>query len=273
MLSVLGGSLASALIIQDITIDQIYPGTSGELSVRVENEAEDDIENVVFTLDLTNLAFSTTGSSSQTLDELQEDDDDIFRFTLRADNSVKPGTYNIPYTLTYKNNTTPQRGTLGVIVSGRTDLEYSSTIENPIIGNRGTVSLKIINKGTGDARFVNFNIAPNGYTLLSEGNVYIGTVSADDFETINVEAIFNNKNAMLEGVLEYVDLDNNRIVRNVQIPLTLYTNEEAIQKGIIAKNNTSLYIGIVVIIVVIWLIWRSIAKRIRKKRSMQRQSA
>ena len=263
--------ITSALIIRSIDITPLSPGGSSEIRIVVDNDADEDIRDVSMALDLTNTPLTSIGSSEDVLDEIEEDEDGVFIFNLRANNNAEPGNYNVPYILTYRNATQPRKGTLGVLISGNTNLEFAANVENPIVGREGGLDLKIINKGTADARFVNLEIFPSGYTLLSEKKIYIGTVSADDFESISIDAIFNKRGAKLQGVIEYVDFDNNLVIKNIDIPLTLYTQEEAIEKGIIKKSNTGLYIGIVVALIIIWIIWRIIARRSRRKRSMQKE--
>ncbi len=262
---------ASALLIKDINVATLYPGLSSEVRIIVDNDADMDVEDVTFSLDLSNTPLTTIGSSEDSLNEIEEDEEGLFIFILKANNEAKPGSYNIPYVLTYRSASQPKRGTFGIIIKGHTDLEFSVSLREPIIGSKGNIDFKIVNKGTGDARFVNLKILPEGYTLLSEEKTYIGTVSADDFESVSMDVVFNKKSAKMYGVVEYVDFDNNKIVKNIEIPLTIYTQQEAIEKGIAKKNNTLFYAGIIAALIIIWIIWRAIARKMRKRRSMQRE--
>jgi len=271
ILTVLYSTAASGLLIRNIDISPIFPGQSSEVRIIADNDGDYDIEDVAFSLDLSNTPLTTIGSSEDSLDEIESDEDGLFIFTLRANNDAKPGSYNIPYTLNYKNAPQIKKGTIGVLIKGNTNLEFTVSLKNPIVGEKGSIDLKIVNKGTGDARFVNLKILPEGYTLLSEEETYIGTVSADDFESVSISTIFNRKNAKLYGIVEYADFDNNKIVKNIEMPLTVYTKQEAIEKGIAQKNNAGLYIGVVIVLIIIWIIWRAIAKRRRMKKSREAQ--
>ena len=110
---------------------------------------------------------------------------------------------------------------------------------------------------------------PQGFTLLSDDQEYIGSVNSDDFETSTYDVIFNSKNADLVAIVEYKDFDNKLIIKNVNLPLKVYSTEEAKNLGITKPNYTIYYVFAVVLIIVVWLIVRAVRKRRRLKRSMQ----
>jgi hypothetical protein len=130
--------------------------------------------------------------------------------------------------------------------------------------------LNIANRGQGDAKFVLVTVDPDGYTLLSNENEYIGTIASDDYQTLNFDVIINNINPNLIISISYKDLDGKTYSDNVQVPLTAYTQERAIQIGLIKKNNVGLYIIIIIAFIIIWLIIRAIRKSIKKRKSLQR---
>jgi len=112
---------------------------------------------------------------------------------IRAANDISPGDYQIPYLLRFNLNDEQEErmGTIGIKVTADTILSFSLDAENAIEGNEGKLTLKIVNKGFADARFVTVELLPVSYTLLSEREIYIGTVDSDDFETATFDVIFN----------------------------------------------------------------------------------
>ncbi len=260
---------ASALIITDITADTLSPGEEGRLIIEVANDMDQDISDVSLSLDLTNVPISSRGSSEDSIDEIDDDDSETFAFTLRASPTANPGDYKIPYTLSHAESTLVKRGTIGVTIRAESDLEFTTTLEMPVMGQKGKINLKIINKGQNDARFVSVAVDPDGYTLLSENSLYIGSVNSDDFETASFDVIFNTLRPHLTGTVEYVDFDNNPVVKDLDIPLTVYTQERAIQLGIMKKNNAGTYVVLVIIILILWFAWRAYKKRRRMKKSME----
>lgn len=265
-------SAASAISVTSVTAETLAPGTEGVIRVEIENIFQDTVEDVTFSLNLENLPFIPIGSSSEGFDELEENDDGRFSFRIRAANDIAPGDYQIPYTIDYSidGERRERTGSIGVSVKAQPELSFSIETENPVIGTEGKVTLKIVNRGFADARFVSVKALPQGLTLLSESDVYIGTVDSDDFETAVFNVIFNSQKADFSAIVQYTDFENNKITKTVDIPITVYSQEKAIELGIIEESNLGLYIGIVVAIIIIWLVWRWVAKRRRMKKSLQR---
>jgi len=273
---ILALNLASAIVIKDISQDTLYPGTSANIKIILDNNLNDDAEDVSFSLNFastgTSPNFVPVGSADFNDDEIKEDKSREFTITIKAASSIEPGIYNIPYTLSYKigNNATPtiKTGTIGVTVNSKVSLDFSVLTEMPVIGEKGKITLKIVNKGFGQIKFVSVSVQPQGYTLLSENQVYIGSISSDDFETAAFDVIFTKPSERLIATVTYKDLENNDRVENVDISVPVYTREKALELGIITKNNTFMYVIIVAIVIVAWLIWRAIKKRRRLARSV-----
>ncbi|MEK6824702.1 MAG: hypothetical protein AABY02_02500, partial [Nanoarchaeota archaeon] len=257
-LAVLSFQLASAMTINSVSVDNISPGTEGVIRIEVENTLNELAKDINLNLNFQGLPFIPVGSSSGGVDELKEDDEENFAFRIRASNDVAPGDYQIPYVLTFRINSGPQtrEGSIGISVNAQPELSYSADIENPIVGRQSKINLKIVNKGLADARFVSVNLNPSGFTLLSEKEVYIGTVDSDDFETATFEVIFTSEKPKLTATVEYTDFDNSKKLDEVNLPTKVYTQEKAIELGIIQRNNWPIYIGVIVALVILWLIWR-----------------
>ncbi len=268
---VLSNSLASALIISNIEADVFSPGENGALTITITNDEDRDLRDISFALDLTNVPFSSLGGSEDSLDKIKEDDDEKFSFTLRAEPNAKPGDYKIPYILSENQKNFVKRGTIGVAIDAPSELEVTTSLEKPVIGEKGKINVKIINRGQSDAKYSVLEISPKGYTLFSEDKLYIGTVSSDDFETASFDVLFRIARPALTGTLSYKDFNNKEKQLQVNMPLIVYTKEKALELGILEKNNTILYTTLIAILIVIWLIWRAIKKRRRLKKSMINQ--
>jgi len=266
-------NLASAIVVTSVQVDSISPGKEGKIIINIENILTKDATDVSLNLQLEGLPFIPIGSSSDGFDEIQSGDEGKLSYAIRAANDIAPGDYQIPYTINFKLNDLPETrtGTIGIKVTGKTDLSFSLDTENPIVGTEGKLNLKIINTGFADAKFVKIKLLPSSYTLLSEKEIYIGTVSSDDFETATFNVIFNKLNPSFSAIVEYKDFDNNQYTQAINLPVKIYTKDKAIELGIIKKNNTLTYIFYFIILVVLLLIWRTIKKRRRMKKSMSRR--
>ncbi len=262
--------LASALTINSVTADTLLPGQEGKIRLEIENTLNKDVIDVSLILQFNTIPLTPIGSSEQSVDEIREDDEETFVFGLKAETDIKPGDYEIPYTLSYEieGKEKSRQGSIGIKVRAHPDLAFSVTTENPVEDQQGSINLKVINKGFSDARFVSVRALADGFTLLSDDEVYIGSVDSDDFETATFDVVFKTRDASFNALVEYTDFDNKRIIKTLTLPFRVYSKEEAVELGIIKRDNTFVYIGIVIMLVLLWIFVRMIRKRRRLKRSM-----
>lgn len=261
----------SAGIIVDSDYETIYPGESEEITLEIENNENFDIEDVSLALNLSNLPFTTIGSSEKDVDDIDEDDDEKVSFNLRASIDITPGDYNIPYILKYVNaendsEILEKTGTFGLRVSAKTDIDFSVEVsENAMVGKDGRISLEIINKGLGEIKSVSVQIFPQGFELLSKDKIFVGSIDADDSDTATFDVIYKTTNPVLSAKVEYKDFDNKDQTETVNLSFKVYTKEEALKLGILKKPNYIIYL-VVGILVIAYIIHRVLKKRKRKNR-------
>ncbi len=268
-------SFASALNVDSEYIT-VYPGEEGSIKIKVDNNFNYDIEDVSIALVLDNVPFTSVGSSEKQIDDLDSDDDDTATFVLRASTDAVPGDYDIPYVVTYTNAEMPnatsiqKTGKFGMRISAKTEIDFVVETKNAIVGQQGTVSLKIINKGLGEVKFISVEVTPQGYELISPPEVYLGKIDSDDSDSASYDAVFKSTNPTLTAKIDYKDFDNNNKSQSVNIPFKVYTDEEALQLGLIKKSNTGLYTGIIIVLLIVWFIWRRIKKSRKKNKNIGR---
>tara|TARA_Y100000034_G_scaffold88988_1_gene106942 strand:- start:2166 stop:3023 length:858 start_codon:yes stop_codon:yes gene_type:complete len=259
-------SLTSAvLIIKSVDSPILEPGAEGVINIRVENLGSSDVDDVSILLNFAGTPFIPIGSSEETVEEIEEDKDEDFNFKIKVSNTAVPADYEIPYTLLHED--TSKSGSIGVKVKANPVLDFTVSTETPVVNTQGSITLKIVNKGFSDARFASVKIIPDGFTVLTDKEIYIGEIDSDDFETATFDVLFNSENANLIAIVEYKDFDNQVIRKNVNLPLEVFSKEKALELGIIQKSNVPLYTGIVVAVIILWFIYRAIRKRQRLKRS------
>src|SRR3989344_1795496 len=95
------------------------------------------------------------------------------------------------------------------------------------------IFLKITNRGFADARYVSVKLIPSNYIIKSEEEIYIGDIDANDFETANFDVIFQRKNPTINAEVIYRDFDNNNKNLIIDKSINVYTEEEALEKGLI----------------------------------------
>ena len=261
----------TAGIIVDSNYETIYPGESEEIILEIENNENFDIEDVSLALDLSNLPFTTIGSSEKDVDDIDEDDDERVSFNLRASIDIIPGDYNIPYILKYvnaENNSEEfeKTGSFGLRVSAETDLDFVVDVQdNAIVGEEGEVSLEIINKGLGEIKSMSVQIFPQGFELLSKEKIFVGTIDADDSDTATFDVIYKTTNPILSAKVEYKDFDNKDQTETVNLAFKVYTKEKALELGILKRPNYIVYL-VIGILVIAFIIHRILKKRKRKNR-------
>jgi len=214
-----------------------------------------------------NLPFIPTSGSERSVNKIKEDKERILSFVIKSSQDIAPGNYNIPYELSYTNSNDEKiakQGSIGIVVNADTELKISTELENNVIGQKGKITLKIVNSGFGEIKFVNVKIYPDGYALLSGSSDYIGNIGSDDFETSSYDVIFNENKPRLTGIIEYKDFNNNDKIENINMPIKVYSREEAISLGVIQTSKIPLYVGVVIVLIVLILIYRFIRKRLKK---------
>ncbi len=279
-------NFASALIV-DADYITIYPGEQGTVELEIENNENFDIEDVSARIVLyetttlpdgtpitMSLPFTVIGSSEKDVDDIDDDDDESVKFTLKASTDIAPGDYNIPYIIKYfnaedeseENELIEKAGSFAIRVSAKTELDFGVEVrENAIVGEEGKVSLEIINKGLGDIKSVSVEIIPEGFELLSKSKIFIGTVNSDDTDLASFDVLYKTTNPVLKAKVTYKDFDNKEHFEIVNLVFKVYTEEEALEKGLITKSNTSYYIIVIILIILIWFIYRKIKKSRKKK--------
>src|SRR3989344_4883565 len=150
---------ASAIIV-DADYITLYSGEEGTINLNVDNNENFDIKDISVSLNLEDLPFSSVGSSEESIDKIREDKDDDVSFKIKASTDIKPGDYNIPYTIKYEDNdgvSYNKEGTFGLRVSSKTELDFAlevkgKEISSAVVGQEGRINLEIINKGLGEIK-------------------------------------------------------------------------------------------------------------------------
>ena len=271
---ILSLNLVSALVINSVNADTLTPGDEGVIRIEVENILDKDVKEVSLRLNFGGLPFIPIGTSEKSAEEIDDGDEEDFYFRIKAANDITPADYEIPYTLQYKVEgeeiLRQSIGTIGIRVTGSPDLVFSVIAEDAVVNQAGKITFKIVNKGNTEARFVSVKFLPEDLTLLSENEVYIGTVDSDDFETTTFEVVFGQSKVRFQAVVEYKDFDNREIIKNINLELTVYTKERALELGIIKPNNSPKVLAVIVVLIVLYLGYRAIKKRQRLNKSKRK---
>ncbi|MFB6291807.1 MAG: COG1361 S-layer family protein [Candidatus Nanohaloarchaea archaeon] len=172
--------------------EKIGPGETHEMTLTLENMADTHLKNVEVELDLSGKPLATQDTTSKVVTDIPPGERRNLTFDLSADEDAENGAYRVPVTLTYEDEsgTSFTRETqTGVIVGGAPELEVGVNQMNLLTpGTRTTLTLRIVNRGVGTARFAELSVNETGsFEILSTDNVYLGNMDSDDYQTAEYE--------------------------------------------------------------------------------------
>jgi hypothetical protein len=268
---------ANALTIDRVSVnpDVIAPGKTADVDISIFNNAEEIIEDVSVSLDLTNVPLAPYDSGvDYTTNEIEDGKRKQAEFKIIALNDAKSGIYKIPVKISYTENSAVknQQSLISVTVNSQPIIEVS--VEDGLLlkGKDNKVSLKTVNKGLGDAKFFEIETKSSTYyNILSASKIYIGDIDSNDFQTAEFNMFFNN-NALSRITVpisvKYKDMTNKEYTKDFDVELRVYSQEQAQNLGLVAKSNTSFYVITIVAVIIIFVIYRWFRRR--RKRNLEK---
>src|SRR3989344_7267234 len=244
------------------TPDKVSPGSQVELRIALENVGDDDIKNVLVSLDLSNVPFAPLRSSSEKIiDKIRDDDEESVLFDLVALPDASPQIYKIPIKISYNDTVKISLISLEVSAIPKLDviLEESELVK---VNDQGAVTLKFVNNGLTQIKFLKVTLQDSlSYEILSPKSLYVGEVDIDDFETEEFLIISKIKNPQLAINLEYTDSNNNEFKETKYLDLNVYTLEEAKQLGLIKTSFAGVWMILIILIVIVIVLYRILRRK------------
>lgn len=248
----------------------IAPGSSGKIKVEVENLAGSYFSDISAKIDLSSddLPFAPYNSPTEkSLYHLAPNQKHEFVFDIIASPDAEAKIYKVPLTLTYSDNTGTEytkSELIGVIVNSKPDItvtvDDTDLLKDKMIG---TITLKIVNKGFNDVKFLNLKITETEeFEILSASpEEYIGNLDSDDFETVEFKLMLKNGEELeIPLELEYKDMNNNPYTKNLVVKLKIHSAKELGQDG----DSKTIWFVLVIIVVAGYFIYK---RRKKKKKS------
>lgn len=264
----------SGLTINSLTISPnvVKPGNDFEVSITLENNEDKGITDVVVSADINGLPLKLLGSSESFADEIDDDEQENFYFSISVLENAETGVYNIPIEINYKDsdNLSAKRNTIATITISSPPIISVEKEDSTILKGENTeISIKIINKGLADVKFLEIELGSfSGGKLISSSNSYIGDVDSNDYQTSQYN-IFVNADAPniinIPVYMIYKDSLNKEYSAQENLNVRVYSLEDAYDLGLVKKSNLSTIIFFIILLIVIYIIYR-IIKRIRKNK-------
>jgi len=273
-------SFASAVSIIDVSSSpsEVAPGEVISITIEIENIFGYDVYNLNVKLVLSGIdvPFAPYQSSSEKfLDELGHGDEEDFKFKLIALPSTPTGIYKIPVEISYTydegNKTLPgtNTGVISVTVNSEPELKISLEDSDVLIrGKENTFSIRIINSGLADVKFV-YLIAGDAARIefISEQEQYMGDIDSDDFDSAEFKIYLEedaSNSISLPVILKFKDATNKEFQEVKALTLKTYSLKEAQNLGLVKKPNYIPYI-VIGVLVIGYFVRRYFKKRKLKK--------
>ncbi|MGV8172490.1 MAG: COG1361 S-layer family protein [Candidatus Woesearchaeota archaeon] len=272
----------STLTIEDVSMEpsEISPGTDGTLTITIKNNAPSTMTDLSMKLQLqaiigaalVDLPFAPIDSGTERrIYMLESGKSTEFQYNLRAYPDAVSKVYKIPFTLTYYDslgNAKNKTDYVGVIVNGVPDISVIIDKTDLTMQTRnGIITLKIINKGVSDMKFLNVILKDSqDFEVLSNSDTtYVGNLVSDDYQTaeyrINVKSKENTIN--MPVTLQYRDANNRYYEKIFNVELNLIDSKK------IESNNKGGFPWLIVIIILvivggIWYYFKNKNKKNKK---------
>jgi hypothetical protein len=274
----------------ETTPKNIKPGDQATVKVTVKNMADSPMHDITMKLDLTfseflakttitaadsivafnAMPFAPLGSATeQKIYMLGPKEEATFTYNLIAYSDAVSKVYKVPIGLTYFDESGTEytkNDIIGLIVGAKPDMSVIIDENDLYVGkNTGTVTIKIINKGFTDIKFLDIKTDhTDNLEVLSPHEVYIGNVDSDDYETADFKVFLKDGNKKEEQLdfpitVEYRDANNNLYSDTYNLKLEILN---ASKLGMQTGNSSWVVIVLIAVVVIGFLIYR---RRNRKK--------
>jgi len=278
LFSIIAFSLSGvmALTISSVTTSpvEVAQGENTNVKIELDNDGDYDLNDVSVSLDLTNVPFAPYSSSSEvSFDELREGKTKTADFDLIALNTATAGIYKIPVHISYTDTNDDLRKTKDSLISITVNSKPVLGInvgENLLLKNSNNkLTVQIVNKGLSDIKFLEINLKPSAYyDILSQNSVYIGDIDSDDFDSAEFQVYFKSNapgKIYLPVTVVYKDPTNKQYTEDFSIPVNVYTQKQAVDLGLMPQSRTSLYVGLIIVLVILYFVYRYFRKRNKMK--------
>lgn len=250
--------------------EAIQPGDFIKVDIDLGNHGKITVKDVDVTLELDESVIAPIGSgNTKRIKEILPGETQKVSFSLIADTSAEIKVYSIPLKLNYKdirNTEYDDETRISLIMSAEPDLMVVVDSTEVTAPNKpGIVTLKIINKGIMDLKYLNTRlVSTEQYEVLSPSNEeYIGNLDSDDFETFEFIIKPKVKDVRLNVIVDFKDPYNKDYSKTFDLPLRIVSKAELGE----AKSYTGTIIIVLLVLAVIiyWLYRRRKKKKKNKK--------
>ena len=228
----------------------VQPGEEVRIQLHLENVGNDDLMNVLVSLDLSELPFAPVDSSSEkVIEEIQEGDEETISFTLVTLSRAEPMVYKIPVIIYYNNTEKSSLISVEVTADPELDILLGSS-DLFLVNEQGKITVKFVNNGLTEIKFLQVTLLESpDYEILSPSSVYIGSIDVEDFDSEEFSILPQRSNPELHFRLEYRDANNEAFQEEKKLEARVYTEDEAKTLGLVKERYTGTMILVVIVMI------------------------
>jgi len=263
----------------DVSDEKLIPGQEKEITLTVQNIGTSSAYDVTVELQEDRTVISTTGAVVEReitplgaalayFDKLNPKETKDVTIKVSVNREAELKNYTLPVKVSYRNSAgtrTEETSYIGFKVSGNViiDLSLKEATQELYAGSASEITIELFNKGVGKAEFTIVELEVD-FGTINKPKQFIGALEPNDVDsfktTINVDPTIETRDAIIKTTISYQDTDATNKTIVTDIPVKIYSATDTATKN---ANPIGLIINIVIIIVILFVIWKGY-KKIKK---------
>lgn len=250
------------------------PGSTTNISVTINNVGSAAAKDASITLDFS-APFTAIGSSERYIGSFSSHDTKEIDFQASVDSTADIKAYDIPLTIEYFDlagtKQTIQKS-IGIQVDGRPEIK--ALLEKSDLftaGTKGIVTVTVVNKGFAQVKFLNLKmLSTENYDVTSASEAYVGNLDSDSTDSQDFQIQMKNEVSAgtipLKFEITYKEQNSNvDIVDPVNLQINVLSMQDYASKQPTGNAQSLIItavgglIGLVVVIVVLWFVYKLVA--------------
>ncbi len=257
--------------------ESFSPGSEGTIKIALKSEAKVELKDVRVRLDVSPSALPfapANGTSTRKIAVIPAGGSAELEYSLRSSPDAAPGLYKATLELSYYDRlgkSYSRNETVGLTVATDPEIEVSAESELRSSATRGTVVFKVVNGGLGEVKLLSARLgsSPGQYRVLSPAYQYVGTISSDNYETVEYE-IFVEQNASSPLVfplqLSFKDPSNRRYSREYRPSIEIFTPDELVTLQYQGRGGIGAFeiiLGLLLLFLLYKFVWPIVSNALR----------